>query len=139
MWLKAAIAIVVISMISCQRIRQSNEHSTTLNRTKQNSNRALDTDADSSSRLKSNHDRDDDGGGDTGDNDGHNHDDINESMASSNESNQPHSRKKRLIWITDDGRLALPPGTVLSITYALHFYLHIPNIFIDDLLIGAKN
>lgn len=27
-----------------------------------------------------------------------------------------HSRKKRLIWITDDGRLALPPGTVLSIT-----------------------
>lgn len=29
---------------------------------------------------------------------------------------KPHSRKKRLIWITDDGRLALPPGTVLSIT-----------------------
>lgn len=32
---------------------------------------------------------------------------------------QPHSRKKRLIWITDDGRLALPPGTVLSITPTL--------------------
>lgn len=119
LWLKAAIAIVVISMISCQRIRQSNEHSTTLNRTKQNNNRPLDTDVDSSSRLKSNHDDDSSGGGGANknaDNDGHNHDDINETMASSNEANQPHSRKKRLIWITDDGRLALPPGTVLSIT-----------------------
>lgn len=29
---------------------------------------------------------------------------------------KPHSRKKRLIWITDDGRLALPPGTVLTLT-----------------------
>lgn len=36
-----------------------------------------------------------------------------------NESQRPHSRKKRLIWITDDGRLALPPGTVLSITPTL--------------------
>lgn len=133
LWLKAAIAIVVISMISCQRIRQSNEHSTTLNRTKQNNNRALDTDVDSSSRLKSNHDKDSGGGSggdnsseaddaDIDDNHSHNHDDINETMASSNESNQPHSRKKRLIWITDDGRLALPPGTVLSITYELHFF-----------------
>lgn len=32
------------------------------------------------------------------------------------EADQPHSRKKRLIWITDDGRLALPPGTALTIT-----------------------
>lgn len=116
LWFKAAIAIVVISMISCQRIRQSNEHSTTLNRTKQNSNRALDTDAESSSRLKSNHDND--GGGDADADDATDDDDnANETMISSNESNQPHSRKKRLIWITDDGRLALPPGTVLSITY----------------------
>lgn len=36
-----------------------------------------------------------------------------------NLSDEPHSRKKRLIWITDDGRLALPPGTVLSITPTL--------------------
>lgn len=24
---------------------------------------------------------------------------------------KPNSRQKRLIWVTDDGRLALPPGT----------------------------
>lgn len=34
----------------------------------------------------------------------------------SEESEEPHSRTKRLIWITDDGRLALPPGTVMTIT-----------------------
>lgn len=31
----------------------------------------------------------------------------------------PHSRQKRLLWITTDGRLALPPGTGLSITPSL--------------------
>lgn len=121
LWLKAAIAIAVISTISCQRIRQSNEHSTTLNRTKQNNNnRALDTDVDSSnSRLKTNHDTDSGGGGGDGDtdDDDHNRGDFHEPATTSNDPNQPHSRKKRLIWITDDGRLALPPGTVLSITY----------------------
>lgn len=105
LWLKAAIAIALISMISGQRIRQANDHSTTLNRTKPTSSTALDAD----SRLVSNRGNDgpnvnDDGDGDT------------ETMTSSNESDKPHSRKKRLIWITDDGRLALPPGTVLSIT-----------------------
>ncbi|KAJ6641863.1 hypothetical protein Bhyg_06808 [Pseudolycoriella hygida] len=35
------------------------------------------------------------------------------------ESTKVHSRKKRLIWVTDDGRLALPPGTVLSIAPTL--------------------
>lgn len=34
----------------------------------------------------------------------------------SDDANKPHSRKKRLIWITDDGRLALPPGTALTLT-----------------------
>lgn len=139
LWCKAAIAIVVISMISCQRIRQTNEHSTTLNRTKQNNNRALDTDVDSNSRLKSNHDNDSGGGGggssDTDDadaDDDDDHDDTNEAIASpSNESNQPHSRKKRLIWITDDGRLALPPGTVLSITYKSHYLLLCLSPFCD--------
>lgn len=42
-----------------------------------------------------------------------------ESNQTNNDSDKPHSRKKRLIWITDDGRLALPPGTVLSITPTL--------------------
>jgi hypothetical protein len=35
------------------------------------------------------------------------------------DANQPHSRQKRLIWITDDGRLALPPGTSLIIAPTL--------------------
>lgn len=35
------------------------------------------------------------------------------------ESQRPHSRQKRLIWITMDGRLALPPGTALTITPTL--------------------
>lgn len=38
---------------------------------------------------------------------------------SDEKSSQAHSRKKRLVWVTDDGRLALPPGTVLSITPTL--------------------
>lgn len=50
-------------------------------------------------------------------------DDSNEfksdSTSRADDSQKPHSRKKRLIWITDDGRLALPPGTVLSITPTL--------------------
>lgn len=37
----------------------------------------------------------------------------------SSQDTKPHSRKKRLIWVTDDGRLALPPGTSLTITPTL--------------------
>lgn len=48
---------------------------------------------------------------------------------------EPHSRKKRLIWITDDGRLALPPGTVLSITPTLSLPLvrYPPDGFLSNL------
>lgn len=35
------------------------------------------------------------------------------------DANRPHSRQKRLIWVTDDGRLALPPGTSLIIAPTL--------------------
>lgn len=35
------------------------------------------------------------------------------------DTNQPHSRQKRLIWVTNDGRLALPPGTTLIIAPTL--------------------
>lgn len=40
----------------------------------------------------------------------------------------PHIRKKRLIWITDDGRLALPPGTSLTFvpTIAMPLVRHPP-------------
>lgn len=49
--------------------------------------------------------------------------------------NQQHSRKKRLIWITDDGRLALPPGTVLSIapTLSLPLVRYPPEGFLSNL------
>ncbi|XP_055382666.1 uncharacterized protein LOC129612884 [Condylostylus longicornis] len=53
-------------------------------------------------------------------------------------SNQPHSRKKRLIWITDDGRLALPPGTSLSLSpsISLPFVRHPPEGFLSNLSIN---
>lgn len=30
-----------------------------------------------------------------------------------------HHRQKRLFWITNDGRIALPPGTIMTITPTL--------------------
>ncbi|XP_055610630.1 uncharacterized protein LOC129757431 [Uranotaenia lowii] len=55
-----------------------------------------------------------------------------------NESEKPHSRKKRLIWITDDGRLALPPGTSLTIapTIALPFVRYPPTGFLSNISIS---
>lgn len=46
-----------------------------------------------------------------------------------------HSRKKRLIWVSDDGRLALPPGTVLSIspTLSLPLVRYPPTGFLSNL------
>ena len=54
------------------------------------------------------------------------------------EYNQPHSRKKRLVWITDDGRLALPPGTSLTFTptIALPLVRHPPEGFFSNLTIS---
>lgn len=51
------------------------------------------------------------------------------------ESSKAHSRKKRLIWVSDDGRLALPPGTVLSITPTLSLPLvrYPPSGFLSNL------
>lgn len=59
------------------------------------------------------------------------HEDTNQQKSS----DQPHSRQKRLIWITDDGRLALPPGTVLSITPTLSLPLvrHPPDGFLSNI------
>jgi hypothetical protein len=47
------------------------------------------------------------------------------------EPNIPHNRQKRLLWITDDGRLALPPGTTLIIapTLGLPFVRYPPDGF----------
>lgn len=53
-------------------------------------------------------------------------------------SNEPHSRQKRLIWITDDGRLALPPGTSLIIapTLAMPFVRYPPDGFHSNISIS---
>lgn len=106
LWLKAIVIIVIISIVSSQSIQQPNNLSSTkthlkinqqfVSRTKQNNSNAINS-SKNEADTKSDSDKSD----------------------STNEANKPHSRKKRLIWITDDGRLALPPGTVLSITPTL--------------------
>ncbi|XP_075980969.1 uncharacterized protein LOC142979739 [Anticarsia gemmatalis] len=49
--------------------------------------------------------------------------------------NVPHSRQKRLLWITNDGRLALPPGTTMTITpsLSLPFVRHPPVGFLSNM------
>jgi len=51
---------------------------------------------------------------------------------------QPHSRQKRLIWVTTDGRLALPPGTELTITpsLSLPFIRYPPEGFLSNMSIS---
>lgn len=46
-----------------------------------------------------------------------------------------HERLKRMIWLTDDGRLALPPGTVLSIspTISLPLVRYPPSGFLTNM------
>lgn len=53
-------------------------------------------------------------------------------------SDVPHSRTKRLIWVTDDGRLALPPGTSLVIapTLAMPFIRYPPDGFHSNISIS---
>ncbi|KAF7271595.1 hypothetical protein GWI33_015547 [Rhynchophorus ferrugineus] len=50
-------------------------------------------------------------------------------------SNQPKSRQKRILWVTEDGRLALPPGTTLVISPSLSmpFVRHPPEGFFSNL------
>jgi len=52
--------------------------------------------------------------------------------------NTPHSRQKRLLWITTDGRLALPPGTRLTITpsLSLPFVRYPPDGFLSNMSIS---
>ncbi|XKL64398.1 hypothetical protein PGB90_004484 [Kerria lacca] len=53
-------------------------------------------------------------------------------------SQRPHSRQKRLLWITTDGRLALPPGTHLTITpsLSLPFVRYPPDGFLSNMSIS---
>lgn len=49
-----------------------------------------------------------------------------------------HSRQKRVLWLTNDGRIALPPGTVMTITptLALPFVRHPPYGFLSNMTIS---
>ena len=49
-----------------------------------------------------------------------------------------HSREKRLLWLTSDGRLALPPGTTLVITptLGLPFVRYPPDGFLSNMSIS---
>ncbi|KAL0820464.1 hypothetical protein ABMA28_006332 [Loxostege sticticalis] len=50
----------------------------------------------------------------------------------------PHSRQKRILWITNDGRLALPPGTTMTITPSLSmpFVRHPPKGFLSNMTVS---
>lgn len=50
----------------------------------------------------------------------------------------PHSRQKRILWITNDGRLALPPGTSMTISPSLSmpFVRHPPKGFLSNVTIS---
>lgn len=52
--------------------------------------------------------------------------------------NIPHSRQKRILWITNDGRLALPPGTTMVITPSLSmpFVRHPPKGFLSNMTVS---
>lgn len=49
-----------------------------------------------------------------------------------------HSRQKRLLWITSDGRLALPPGTTMVIapSLSLPFVRYPPDGFFSNMTIS---
>lgn len=52
--------------------------------------------------------------------------------------NIPHSRQKRILWITNDGRLALPPGTTMAITpsISMPFVRHPPKGFLSNVTVS---
>lgn len=52
--------------------------------------------------------------------------------------NVPHSRQKRILWVTSDGRLALPPGTTLVITpsLSLPFVRYPPDGFFSNITVS---
>lgn len=50
----------------------------------------------------------------------------------------PHHRQKRFFWVTNDGRIALPPGTIMTITptLALPFVRYPPYGFLSNMTIS---
>ncbi|XP_015120604.1 uncharacterized protein LOC107043572 [Diachasma alloeum] len=60
------------------------------------------------------------------------------SPSRSEKSDEPHHRQKRVLWLTNDGRIALPPGTVMTITptIALPFVRYPPYGFLSNMTIS---
>lgn len=54
------------------------------------------------------------------------------------QSEKAHSRQKRILWVTSDGRLALPPGTtlVVSPSLSLPFVRYPPDGFFSNMTIS---
>lgn len=50
----------------------------------------------------------------------------------------PHSRQKRILWVTNDGRLALPPGTslVLAPSLSMPFIRNPPEGFFSNITVS---
>lgn len=59
-------------------------------------------------------------------------------LAVDRKENVPHSRQKRILWVTSDGRLALPPGTTLVITpsLSLPFVRYPPDGFFSNITVS---
>lgn len=59
-------------------------------------------------------------------------------LASGEGEPEENHRQKRLVWITNDGRLALPPGTLLTITptISLPFVRYPPDGFLSNMSIS---
>lgn len=59
-------------------------------------------------------------------------------FAAVSKENVPHSRQKRILWVTSDGRLALPPGTTLVITPSLSmpFVRYPPEGFFSNITVS---
>ncbi|XP_071455065.1 uncharacterized protein [Hetaerina americana] len=63
---------------------------------------------------------------------------VEEEAGAGGDSGKPHSRQKRLLWLTRDGRLALPPGTTLIISpsLSLPFVRYPPEGFLSNMTIS---
>lgn len=114
LWCQTIIAVVIVTSASCQIVPKLQVSRRSISKSNANTEEALrrtttkQNHSNFANGFQSHHDEVDDSDGLRSD-----------STSRADDSLKPHSRKKRLIWITDDGRLALPPGTVLSITPTL--------------------
>lgn len=62
-----------------------------------------------------------------------------DNFKNSTNSLEAHSRQKRFVWISDDGVIAFPPGTLLIIspTLSMPFFRNAPRAFVSNLGINT--